>query len=70
MPDLIRHPVSFWFPAFAGMTTFGYLTAGAIAGDLCFIDKVDLSVSIEDINEVERMLMALIKTLEQKHLAP
>ena len=41
-----------------------------LAGDLCFIDKVDLSVSIEDINEVERMLMALIKTLEQKHLAP
>ena len=41
-----------------------------LAGDLGFIDKVDLSVSIEDINEVERMLMALIKTLEQKHLVP
>ena len=41
-----------------------------LAGDLGFIDKGDLSVSIEDINEVERMLMALIKTLEQKHLAP
>ena len=41
-----------------------------LAGDLGFIDKVDVSVSIEDINEVERMLMALIKTLEQKHLAP
>jgi hypothetical protein len=30
MPDLIRHPVSFWIPAFAGMTTGGYLTAGVI----------------------------------------
>jgi hypothetical protein len=30
MPDLIRHPVYFWIPAFAGMTTVGYFTAGAI----------------------------------------
>jgi hypothetical protein len=22
MPDLIRHPVFFWIPAFAGRTTF------------------------------------------------
>ena len=41
-----------------------------LAGDLGFIDKVVLSASIEGINEVERILMALIKTLEQKHLAP
>jgi hypothetical protein len=27
MPDLIRHPVSFWIPAFAGMTIVEYLTA-------------------------------------------
>jgi len=30
MPDLIRHPVPFWIPAFAGMTTVGYLTAEVI----------------------------------------
>ncbi|RLD67134.1 MAG: hypothetical protein DRI98_12875, partial [Bacteroidetes bacterium] len=24
MPDLIRHPVNLWIPAFAGMTAFGY----------------------------------------------
>ena len=31
MPDSIRHPVPFWIPAFAGMTTVGYLTAGVLA---------------------------------------
>jgi hypothetical protein len=30
MPDVIRHPVSFWIPAYAGMTILGYLTAGVI----------------------------------------
>jgi len=30
MPDLIRHPVSSWIPAFAGMTALGYLFAGVI----------------------------------------
>jgi hypothetical protein len=25
---LIQHPVSFWIPAFAGMTTVEYLPAG------------------------------------------
>jgi hypothetical protein len=30
MPDLIRHPVSSWIPAFAGMTALEYLVAGAI----------------------------------------
>ncbi len=34
MPDLIRHPVPFWIPAFAGMTTVGYLTTGVIT---CFV---------------------------------
>jgi len=33
MPDMIRHPVFFWIPAFAGMTTVGYLTAGVISRD-------------------------------------
>jgi hypothetical protein len=31
MPGLIRHPVPFWIPAFAGMTTVGYLAAGVIS---------------------------------------
>jgi hypothetical protein len=31
MPDVIRHPVFFWMPAFAGMTSLSYLTAGVIA---------------------------------------
>ena len=30
MPDLIRHPVPAWIPAFAGMTTLRYLVAGVI----------------------------------------
>ncbi len=30
MPDMIWHPVSFWIPAFAGMTTVTYLIAGVI----------------------------------------
>ena len=41
-----------------------------LAGDLEFIEKEDLETSLERINEVERMLKALIKTLEQKHLRP
>jgi len=30
MPDLIRHPVFSWIPAFAGMTLFRYIIAGVI----------------------------------------
>jgi len=30
MPDLIRHPVLSWIPAFAGMTILRYLIAGVI----------------------------------------
>jgi len=30
MPDLIRHPVPTWIPAFAGMTILRYLIAGEI----------------------------------------
>jgi hypothetical protein len=33
MPDLIRHPVSAWIPAFAGMTTLMYLVAGVISSE-------------------------------------
>jgi len=32
MPDLIRHPVPFWIPAFAGMTILRYLIAEVICG--------------------------------------
>jgi hypothetical protein len=31
MPDLIRHPVPTWIPAFAGMTILRYLIAGVIS---------------------------------------
>jgi hypothetical protein len=34
MPDLIRHPVFIWIPAFAGMTTMGYLIAGLIVSGI------------------------------------
>ncbi len=34
MPDLIRHPVYSWIPAFAGMTAKGYLVARAIDATL------------------------------------
>ena len=30
MPDLIRHPVPYWIPACAGMTSLRYLIAGVI----------------------------------------
>jgi len=48
MPDWIpakegifdRLPVFFWIPACAGMTKFGYLTAGAIYGKNN--DQIDL----------------------------
>jgi len=32
MPDLIRHPVFFWIPAFAGMTIVGMFN--------CHINKI------------------------------
>ena len=34
---LIRHPVQFWIPAFAGMTALTYIVAGVICA-LCGID--------------------------------
>jgi hypothetical protein len=39
MPDLIRHPVLPWIPAFAGMTGLVFIVAGVIKG---FIYKRDL----------------------------
>jgi hypothetical protein len=32
MPDLIRHPVLLWIPAFAGMTVLAFMVAGVITG--------------------------------------
>ena len=37
MPDLIRHPVFIWIPAFAGMTILGYVTAEVITLNECRI---------------------------------
>jgi len=41
-----------------------------LAGDLDFIEKSELVTAKKDIAEVERMLKALIKSLETKHLNP
>ena len=41
-----------------------------LAGDLDFIEKGPLAVLKEDIAEIERMLKALIKSLENKALDP
>jgi len=41
-----------------------------LAGDLGFIDKGELGTVKKDIAEIERMLKALIKSLENKHWNP
>ena len=41
-----------------------------LSGDLGYIDARKLKALQEQIGEVERMLKALIKSLEDKHLAP
>jgi hypothetical protein len=33
MPDLIRHPLLSWIPAFAGKTGLVFIVAGVITGD-------------------------------------
>jgi len=39
-----------------------------LAGDLGFIEKGELDTAKKEIAELERMLKALIKSLENKHL--
>ncbi len=41
-----------------------------LARDLGFIEKGELGTSKKDIAEIERMLKALIRSLENKHLDP
>ena len=41
-----------------------------LTGDLGFIDQGELDTTKKDIAEIERMLKALIKSLENKHLNP
>ena len=41
-----------------------------LAGDLGFIEKGELGTLKTNIAEIERMLKALIKSLENKHLNP
>jgi len=41
-----------------------------LSGDLDYIDSDIVKVIMAEINEVERMLKALIKSLENKHLNP
>jgi len=42
----------------------------SLAGDLGFIEKGEWVTAKKDIAEIERMLKALIKSLENKHLNP
>ena len=41
-----------------------------LSGDLGFISIEELGLAKQDIAEVERMLMGLIRSLERKHLNP
>jgi len=41
-----------------------------LSGDLGYLDKDSLPELQNQIGEIERMLKALIKSLENKHLAP
>ena len=41
-----------------------------LSGDLDYIDSYIVKVIMAEINEVERMLKSLIKSLENKHLNP
>ena len=41
-----------------------------LAGDSGYIEKGELATAKKDIVEIERMLKALIKSLENKHLNP
>jgi len=41
MPDLIRHPVPSWIPAFAGMTILRYLIAGVIRRSVVSVPSLD-----------------------------
>jgi four helix bundle protein len=41
-----------------------------LAGDLGFIEKYELGTAKKDIAEIERMLKALINSIEDKHLNP
>ncbi len=43
---------------------------GSRQGDLSFVEKGELGTSKKDIAEIERMLKALIQSLEKKHLNP
>jgi len=41
-----------------------------ISGDLCYVEKEELGELKGEIGDIERMLKALIKSLESKHLDP
>jgi len=41
-----------------------------LSGDLGYIKKEKLNIIQKDIEEIERMLKALIRSLEKKHLNP
>ncbi len=41
-----------------------------LAGDLGFIEKGELGTTKKDIAEIERILKAMIKSIENKHMNP
>jgi len=45
-------------------------TQTLLAGDLAYLEAAELEILQEGIGEVERMLKALIKSLERKHSTP
>jgi tetratricopeptide (TPR) repeat protein len=55
MPDLIRHPVFFWVPAFAGMTIF----------DMCYCRinnsmEPSIDIAIKEIHIIKWLLIGLV----------
>ena len=84
MPDLISlprqvvsrgHPVYFWIPASAGMTTVGYLTAGVIPESILLkkkqlFSKVHLHVVNESVAMAEELVSEYYKMSASEWLRP
>jgi hypothetical protein len=52
------------------LSSLGLETQILLTGDLCYCKPEHIKNVQEDVGEVERMLKALIKSLENKHLNP
>jgi four helix bundle protein len=60
--------IQFLYIAYGSICEIG--TQILLAGDLGYIESVKLEMLHEGVGEVERMLKALIKSLENKHSTP